>query len=141
MKHSTISSYPVSLLSQRSVQGAPLYVTVVRELLDIHLIVVNILLSLGNRSFAAASVFLAPTADPLLFLADGSLFGVDLGTDLTFFRQLIPVHDEFHATGLPGSVLFGAVLSEVSPFPALARHLVGIIKTHFGWSGCGWMVH
>ncbi len=65
------------------------------------------------------------------FLADGSLLGIDFGADLALGREGIAVHDQFHAAGLAGSVFFGTVLSKVAPLPALASHLVGIIKTHW----------
>jgi hypothetical protein len=115
-----------------AIQVAPLHLTVVRKLLDITLIVVDILLSLGNRS--AATMLLPPPADSVFFLADGSLLGVDLGTDLTFLGQLIAVHDQFHAAGLTSPVFFGAVLSEVTPLPALAGHLVCVVETHGYWA-------
>jgi hypothetical protein len=43
---------------------------------------------------------------------------------------------QFHTTGLTSAVFFSTVLSKVSPFPALAGHLVGIVEAHFcsGWT-------
>jgi hypothetical protein len=76
-------------------------------------------------------MFLPPPADSVFFLADGSLLGVDLGADFTLFGLLITIHDQFHSASLASSVFFGAVLSEVSPLPTLAGHLVCVVEAHF----------
>lgn len=46
---------------------------------------------------------------------------------------MVGVHDQPHATSLAGSIFSGAMLSEMAPLVATARHLVLVVIAHFGW--------
>lgn len=58
-----------------------------------------------------------PPADSVLLLLDAVKLGVDLGAKLAFSIVWCGnrLHDEFDTTSLASAVLFGTVLTEVSP--------------------------
>jgi hypothetical protein len=86
-----------------------------------------------------------PSLDFRHFFFNGSVLGFDLRALAAFRRDVVGVHDEFHATSFTGAVFSGAVLTEVSPFVAVTSlanlsveaHLVGAGVDAFGLSVLG----
>jgi hypothetical protein len=50
--------------------------------------------------------------------------------NLASVHRLVAIHNKLHPARFAGSVLYRAVLSEMSPLPALARHLQRTIAAH-----------
>jgi hypothetical protein len=89
----------------------------------------DIVPSIFNGSLLLAAFFL-PASDPFLFLAYPVVLGVELVADLALLLDPIGCHDELHTAGLAGTVLFGAVLAERSPFVVAALVDILIEETH-----------
>lgn len=76
------------------------------------------------------SVLALPPKYTLLFLLDTAPFCLDLRADFALLVTGICGHDQLHTTCLAGSVLFGTVLSEVTPLIIAADKLVLVEETH-----------
>jgi hypothetical protein len=111
-----------------SSQIVPLGIALLCESNDIFLVSIDIILGFLDRS--AATTLFRPSADVRILLLYGSFLCVDLGADLALFVELIGVHGQAHAASFAGSVLFRAMLSEVTPLPAIAGEAVDIVKAH-----------
>lgn len=70
--------------------------------------------------------------DALLFFPDTAQLCINFLADLTQLVQISCVVDEVHSTRFAGSILFGAMLSEMAPFVAAAEEFVLFVVTHFG---------
>jgi hypothetical protein len=134
-----------------------LVVSLAFEVVDVLLKARDVLF--GFFDWGGSATLSLPPLDPILLLADGSAFGVQFFAGTTLLLDLICLHDQFHAASLAGTVLFGAVLAEMSPLVVAASHTFLIIKTHgdeagyYGWpnlkhdlfrgvklTGCGWKI-
>jgi hypothetical protein len=71
-----------------------------------------------------------PAPDPVLFCFNPSLLGLGLLAKLAFVAESIGCHDKFHTTGLSGSVLSVAMLSEMAPFEVTTGKDLLLVETH-----------
>jgi hypothetical protein len=101
------------------------------QIVDLGLKGSDLLFGCRNGGFTPVPVFLLPPLDAVLLLSDAVIFGLKLAAQLALLFHHVRPHDELHAARLTGSVLSGAMLSEVAPFEAAAGHFVLIVVTHF----------
>ena len=94
---------------------------------------------------------MSPALDSVVLLVDRTLLHLDFRANLALLLEVKAVHHQSHAASLPSSILsrsleqlaeaqedagtnlMGAMLTEMSPLPALACHDVDIIEAH--WIG------
>lgn len=71
-----------------------------------------------------------PAIDPLLLLLETAGLNLNLLAELALFRLSVGDVWKFHSTGLPRSVLLGAMLFEVAPLVVATSHHVLVVEAH-----------
>lgn len=118
-------------MSVRALQPILLFLTLSHQVVDLGVKLLNVVLSCLNGSSLFAAL-LTPSLDALLLLSTTIPLGVHLVTDLALLLDSIGLHDQLHAAGFAGAVLFGAVLAERTPFVVAALVDVLVEEAHSG---------
>lgn len=109
------------------------------QLIKLSIIVVNSIIRLLDTGtpLLASLLVLLPSLDIRALLLALAQDGVDANTSLALGRVIgVAVHDQFHAAGLAGAVLAGALLLAVAPFEVAAVEDGLVVEAHVD-GGCG----